>query len=125
MGGCFPFGGDGGSRTRVQKYFQKASPSADILLRFPSPFAEYQANGYGSAKAVAKGGTTLYSRSPLIDALAPPRYSGVGRLLKIKQQEQLYCCRLFFKSTDVKAVPHRYSLPFLQRSCRNLYIPMF
>lgn len=48
------------------------SPSAECLLRFPSPDAGKQASGYSSCQVMTRAAALPRSRAPLIDALSPP-----------------------------------------------------
>ena len=54
-----------------ENHLIQLSPSAAVLLGFPSRIAERQAMRYGSHYGVTEGVATLRSRSPLIDASHP------------------------------------------------------
>ena len=73
------FGGGEGNRTPVQKSFHTVFSECRHLLSLPKFKVKCQALNSGIPKVMIKAGENLYSRSPLIDALAQPRCSEVGR----------------------------------------------
>ncbi len=80
-----------------ESHLIQLSPSAAVLLGFPSRIADRQAMRYGSHYAVTESVATLRSRSPLIDASLPTAVLRGKTGSLIRPPTQLYCCRLLFK----------------------------
>ena len=88
-----------------ENHLIQLSPSAAVLLRFPSRIAERQAMRYGSHYAVTVGVAPRRSRSPLIDASLPTAVLRGKTGSLIKPPTQRSCCRLLFKSAGFIAGP--------------------
>lgn len=69
----------GGVEPPSKNLFLSASPSAEDCLNFPHKTDNNQTVILGSSNFMTIVGTDDCSRSPLIDALAKPRYSLFGR----------------------------------------------
>ena len=108
-----------------ENHLSQLSPGAFRLLRFPSHVAGEQATCYGSSQVVTEAGTSLRSCAPLIDAFIRAAVFPVKTAALIRQQEQQYCCRLFFKFAAFKVVLHHYPLTETYSPRRNLYIPIY
>lgn len=59
--------------------FPTTSPSAVVVLNFPCITVRRQTVMFGRSEVVIQAGPSLYSCSPLSDALIRPRYSLFGR----------------------------------------------
>lgn len=94
---CGLNGGDGGSRTRVRKSIAKAFSERSLYFNIPltgrpqTGFPLWYSVIHGRATEIPRLTFTANRRS------YPDRGASGKNGCLIKQQEQLYCCRLLFK----------------------------